>query len=282
MNASGSSTLALRDSFGSLAHQSMRFFPPSSGRSDSRNGFRRMEGGTHSSRTMMFAELSTVLGIVPAAFARSAYTDSIVHGNALHKATAATRRISTQRLAELYALDPAVPVFRVLRNLWSIDSRAQPLLALLVALARDPLLRASAAPVLVQSIGAEVQRAPIRDALSKVVGSRMNDATIDKVVRNVMSSWTQSGHLAGRTFKFRQHVDASPTALAMALWIANAAGLGTHELLTSGWVAALDCTASSARGLALEAKRIGLIDLQIVGEVVEFGLERLDPAPRKG
>ena len=51
------------------------------------------------------------------------------------------------------------------------------------------------------------------------------------------------------------------------------------ELLKTGWIAALDCTATSARALALEAKRLGLIDLRTAGDVVEFGLDRLDPGP---
>ena len=72
-------------------------------------------------------------------------------------------------------------------------------------------------------------------------------------------------------------MNAQPTAVAFALWLGNAAGFRGEELFTCGWIAALDCTATSARGLALEAKRIGLIDLRTAGNVVEFGLDRLDP-----
>lgn len=72
-------------------------------------------------------------------------------------------------------------------------------------------------------------------------------------------------------------MSAPPTAVAFALWLGNAAGFRGEELLTTGWIAALDCTATSARILALDAKRIGLIDLRTVGDVVEFGLDRLDP-----
>lgn len=63
---------------------------------------------------------------------------------------------------------------------------------MLAALARDPLFMASAAPVLSQPAGIEIQRAPIREALRKLAGERMNDDTLDKVVRNVSSSWTQT------------------------------------------------------------------------------------------
>lgn len=225
----------------------------------------------------MLAELEAVLAAAPGAVDRAAYATAIIEGNCLEKPTASTRRLSNQRLGELYALDPFVVVFRVLRALWDVDPKARPLLAMLAALARDPLFMASAAPVLSQPAGMEIQRAPIREALRRVVGERMNDDTLDKVVRNVSSSWTQTGHLVGRTFKHRQRVSAQPTAVTFALWLGNAAGFHGEELLASGWIAALDCTASSARALAVEAKRLGLIDLRTAGDVVEFEVGRLDP-----
>jgi len=39
----------------------------------------------------------------------------------------------------------------------------------------------------------------------------------------------------------------------------------------------LDCSPAAARDLAVEAKRIGLIDLRIAGDVVDLVLDRLDP-----
>lgn len=255
----------------------LAFFPSAPPSAAEKLGFRFGAKGTHASRTLMLSELEAVLAAAPGPVDRAAYAAAIIEDNCLEKPTTSTRRISNQRLGELYALDPFVVLFRVLRSLWSVDPRARPLLAALTALARDPLLMASGGPVLSQPAGVEIQRAPIRDALRKLVGERMNDDTLDKVVRNVSSSWTQTGHLTGRTFKFRQRVSAPPTAVAFALWLGNVAGFRGEELLTTGWIAALDCTATSARGLALEAKRLGLIDLRTAGDVVEFGLDRLDP-----
>jgi hypothetical protein len=39
----------------------------------------------------------------------------------------------------------------------------------------------------------------------------------------------------------------------------------------------LDCNPSQARELALDAKRSGLLDLRMAGDVVELNLSRLDP-----
>ena len=257
----------------------IEFFPPAGPpAAATKLGFRFGDKGTHSSRTLMLVELEAVLAATPGSVVdRAAYGDAIINGNCLSKPTASTRRISSQRLSELYALDPFVAVFRVLRTLWDIDPTARPLLAMLAAIARDPLFMASAPPVLAQTAGLEIQRAPIREALHTLVGERMSDDTLDKVVRNVSSSWTQTGHLARRTFKVRQRVSASPTAVAFALWLGNVAGFRGAELFTTGWIAALDCTATAARTLAFEAKRLGLIDLRTAGDVIELGLDRLDP-----
>jgi hypothetical protein len=224
----------------------------------------------------MLAELEALLAAVPGHADRAEYAAAIIERNCLGKPTKSTRRHTNQRLGELYSLDRRDAIFRVMRGLWSHAS-ARPQLALLTALARDPLLLASAAPILSLPVGGELQRTAVRDALAKIVGDRMSTETLDKVVRNVSSSWVQTRHLQGRTFKFRQHLKAQPAAVAFALWLADAAGFRGADLLSSGWLAVLDCTPSLARGLALDAKRAGLIDLRAAGDVFEVGLERLDP-----
>jgi hypothetical protein len=225
----------------------------------------------------MLGDLDAALAAVPQQSNRQAYLHAIVEGNCLQKPTAATRRLSAQRLTELYALDSRVPLFRVLRTLWFIDPVARPQLAMLAALARDPLFVASAPAIVDLKTGAELHRAAVHQALRSAVGDRMNDATLDKVARNVASSWAQSGHLLGRTFKHRQRITPRPAAIAFALWLAEIAGFRGDHLLRTAWIQVLDCTASSARALAIDAKRLDLIDLRTAGDVTDFGLQRLDP-----
>ena len=74
----------------------------------------------------MLTELEAVLAAAPGAADRAAYAAAIIEGNCLEKPTASTRRLSNQRLGELYALDPFVVVFRVLRGLWDVDPKARP------------------------------------------------------------------------------------------------------------------------------------------------------------
>lgn len=244
-------------------------------------GFRFGDKGTHTSRTMMLAELEAVLDVTGKSGERDDYTSAIIDGNCLSKATAATRRLSSQRLSELYGLDPKLPLFRVLRRLWIIDRENHPRLALLAAIARDPLLAASAASIIPLAPGSEFQREPMKTALRSAVGGRLNDSTLEKVCRNAASSWTQSGHLEGRTFKKRRLVQASPATAAFALYLANSAGYRGAEIFLSAWFRVLDCDPSKARHYALEAKRLGLINLRMAGDVVELDVSLLDPASRR-
>ena len=161
-------------------------------------GFRSSERGTHTSRTIMLDELSQLLDAAPGEASRRDYAQAVMEGNCLGKRTAATRKHSLQRLTELYGLDARLLLFRVLKRLWGRHEASRPLLALLLALARDPLLRASARAVVATPFGHELGRQAMKDALSGIVEGRLNDATLDKVVRDASSSWTQSGHLRGR------------------------------------------------------------------------------------
>lgn len=254
------------------------FFPPVRDRAAATSaGFRFGHVGTHSSRTMMLDELEALLSATPVDAKPDQHANAVIEENCLGKQTVANRRHSLQHLRELYGLDSNLPLFRILVRLWHSDSAGRPLLALLAALARDPLLRASSQATVTLPEGAEFQRSAARASIAKAVGDRLGDSTIEKVVRNTASSWAQAGHLQGRTFKIRRRVKPTPATVAFALYLADAAGFHGHESLTSNWFKVLDCSTSTAMELALEAKRIGLIDLRSSGDVFELNLARLDP-----
>ena len=238
-------------------------------------GFRFGAKGTHTSRTIMLAELRALFEATGPDADRADYAAAIVEENCLAKHTVATRRLTCQRLTELYGLEPSVPIFRVLRKLWGLDDRARSLLAIQCAIARDPLLAATAQPILSLPIGSEFLREPVKAALLDVAGERFNEAILNKVIRNAASSWTQSGHLEGRALKKRRQVHPTPANVAYSLFLARCAGFRGTELFTCGWMLLLDCSPSLARELAFEAKRSGLIDLRMAADVIELNLDRL-------
>src|SRR5437016_3930716 len=111
-------------------------------------GFRYGERGTHGSRSMMLPELRQLLASTAIDAAYEDYRAAIMEENVLGKGTASTRLWSWKKLRELYGLHPSLAVFRCFRHLWRTDSAGRPLLAILCACARDPLLKASAAVIL--------------------------------------------------------------------------------------------------------------------------------------
>lgn len=244
-------------------------------------GFRFGSRGTHTSRTIMLAELADLLAGVPAGSGRDAYVASVVEDNLLGKPTAATRRDTFQRLTELYGLDRRVSVFRVLRRLWEADEPGRPLLAMLCSLARDPLLRATAPAILELPTGGELVRTTFLSGLRDAVGSRLNERTLDKVARNAGSSWAQSGHLRGRVRKVRQRVRPTAGSVAMAMWLGSVEGLAGSQLLTCRWVRVLDRTGDALVDTVLEARQQGLLHARVDAGIVEIDLRGLD-APLMG
>ena len=233
-------------------------------------GFRSGERGTHTSRTMMLQDLAILLHDVPVATSRQSYADAVEINNCLGKKTSATRKISLQRLTELYALDPRVVLFRVFRNLYRRDESSLPLLGLLLALARDPLLRATAAAVLQTPYGHEFSRQPMKEALSRVAHHRLNEETLDKTVRYASSSWTQSGHLRGRGRKTRMRVRATAATVTYALFLGSSVGHRGRQLFDSPWCAVLDADANELIELSVVAKRLGLLGLKQSGSMIDI------------
>lgn len=239
------------------------------------SGFRWGNKGTHTSRTIMLEELRLILDTCGHDACRKDYLVAILDNNCLGKRTTATRKLSSQRLSELYALDPEVPIFQVFRKCWYMDIRGQTVLGLLLALARDPLLRITIAPVLRLRPGEELVRDHLETALQRVIGNRLSSSTLNKVVRNTASSWTQSGHLVGRTRKYRKNVSPTPVATAYALLLGYLTGKRGISLFETVWAKVLDAPAGELLHLAIDARRQGYLDIRQSGGIIEVGFSKL-------
>jgi hypothetical protein len=119
--------------------------------------------------------------------------------------------------------------------------------------------------------GEELSRQKMTDAIRAAVGGRLNDATLDKVVRNASSSWAQSGHLEGRVRKFRRLVRPTPLSTAYALMLGYLQGLRGGRLFETTWTRVLDASPAELRNVAAEAKRLNGLDLKSAGDVIEVG-----------
>lgn len=239
-----------------------------------RAGFKFGNNGAHIGRTMMLDEISKCLDVLPPEACRADYRRAIVEKNILGKSTHATCKESFRRLRELYALEPAVPLFGVYRRLDIVDSTARPLLSLLLSCARDPLLRSTISVILGTREGDSLGAEQFGEALEKAFPAHLKEKIRAATARHIASTWEQSGHLLGRATKTRTKVIARPAALVMALIMGTLQDVHGAFLFETAWCAILDLNSVQAHALAAQAHREGLIDLRTVGSVVEITFPR--------
>ena len=231
--------------------------------------------GAHSSRTIMLAELRLLLATCAPNTDYEGYVEAILVDNVLLKRTDATRRESVRRLRELYGLANEVVVFRALKDLWLDEPDAQPMLALLCALARDPVLRATAPLVLEATTGEVVTPSSISSAVAKSFPAKLNATTLANIGRNAASSWTQSGHLHGRTNKVRVAARSHPASTTYALFLGYLCGGRGEALFQTAWSRMLDTSLESLHEQAFSASQRGWLEYRHAGAVTEVGFSHL-------
>jgi hypothetical protein len=235
-------------------------------------GMRLAGGGAHQSKTMMFRELEALLatGSTSPDELRSAAIDD----NALGKATGSSRKLTFKQLSSLYGLIEQPPLTKVFLKLWKTDPQGHQLQSLLVALARDPLLRETARMVIDGVVGQNIRRPLFEQALLETFPNRFSDKMLGSLARNCASSWTQTGDLAGAVKKVRQRVTPTPGTVAFAALLASVAGYGGPSILSSMWVRILDLSPEQALDHLRRAEAMGLARVRVAGDVTEISVRK--------
>ncbi len=243
-----------------------------------RLGFRDGDKGTHSSRTLMLAELEALLAETPPTAEMPAFRKAVVEDNILGKRSETTREHTVRKLKALYGLDPGVPVYRLMRRFWSVDEPGRPLLALLCAVARDPLLRASVDVVLDARVGDPVPN----DALATTVRPTFSDSTRAAIVSHLASTWGQAGYLTTTKERLRTKPVATPGTAAYGLALGYMEGLRGTLLLSTMWMRLLDVGQDRALELVQRAARQGWVTYRAAGDVVDLRVEELFTEEERG
>jgi hypothetical protein len=249
----------------------------------SRFGFRLEKMGVHTSRTTMLEDLQLLLSYISSPDAeKSDYYKCIIDENCLGKRSGKSRTLAARHLVYLYSLDPSLAIFRALHFFWTRDIEGQPILALLCACTRDSLLRTTAPHILGFTVGNWVSRGDLENYICSNYPDRFSKATLKSTAQNLNSSWTKSGHLAGKAKKKRTTAKATPGSAAYALFLGYLAGIRGQALFTSEYAAILDCSPSQAMKLAEDASRHGWIVMNRVGNVVEVQFPKILTAQERG
>jgi len=225
--------------------------------------------GAHASRTMMLDELHTLLEAALENATKMDYSSLVVDTNLLGKETAKARKLTAKHLMELYSLDDKRCLFRVLRRLWQQDTPARPVLALTLALARDPLLRLSRPHILSKQPGEPLERREVEELLDQADPGRFSPASLKSFAQNINGSWTQAGFLHGRVRKVRAQPNVTPANLAFALFLGYLQGLRAQRLFSSDWARLLASSTDELVALAQSASRRGLLVFMNAGGVME-------------
>jgi len=224
---------------------------------------------------MMLAELRILLDHVAAGAATGDYTESIMDENILGKPTRAARQETVRRLRELYGVDPHCTRFRLLRHFWTVDTNSQPMLAFLVAAARDPLLQETTPIVQEIPLGQAVSSTEVVKRLAEKYPQRFSPTTQLSTAQNLASSWAQAGYLKGRAKKIRTQPYVTPIVVAFALLLGYLCGVRGSLLLDCIWTRLFDCSISELTDLATAASKQGWLSFKASGSVVEISFPGL-------
>lgn len=234
-------------------------------------------GGPSTSQTIMVSSLQRLLSVVPSTAPVEDYRSAVIDENVLGKQTAGGREWAFRQLRRFYGLNPELLLFRALRDLWVHETVGQPLLAILCALARDAVLRASTAVILASEIGADVGARDFDAAIEGAFPGAYSDSTRRTTAQKVASSWQQSGHLHSQTAtrKTRCRAKCTPGPTTYALLLGHLQGLRGLALFDTLWTQVLDQPASQLFDLAAKASQHGMLELRHAGGVVEVTFHEL-------
>ncbi len=133
-----------------------------------------------------------------------------------------------------------------------------------------PLLRATTPAIMDLAEGDRVETPDLAQALEVAFGNQYSELSRNKIARNAASSWTQTGHLAGRARKTRQRIKSTAVAATMAFFLGNIAGYHGAAVFSNPWCRLLDLNLERAKTMGFDAHRAGLLNLRAIGEVVEL------------
>lgn len=241
-------------------------------------GFLDGDQGAHSHATLMVRDLDAIFGVSPPTSDRSDYARVVIDENVLGKRTAAARKHTLHNLVNLYGMDRGLPTFRIFRWLWEQEVEGRPLLALLCAVARDPLLRGSVDVVLDAQLGELVAST----ALAATVTRPLTPLTKRAIGTRMLSSWAQSGFLDSPRRRIRARPLATPAAAAYALALGFMEGGRGSLLLSTSWTRLLDHPAGDVLALVRQAARRGWVEYRAAGDVMDLRVEALFTEDERG
>lgn len=235
-----------------------------------RLGFKFGKSGPHSARSLMLPELSIIMDGFTDQTTVESIKEDINTFNCLHKPTSSSRKLTGRHLTDLYGLENNICLFRYFRQLWNKSTGARPVLALQIALCRDPLLRQSMPMMMQLQPGDMLTRQMMESELEDYSKGGYSEASKKSFAQNINGSWTQAGFLEGKAKKSRVKPIVSIENVAFALFIAHMQGFEGQRSFQSDWIKILSTEIDELYVKAQGAARHGYLRYKHASEVIEI------------
>lgn len=220
----------------------------------------------------MVPELTALLAVAPQDADAEAFRHLAIDQDALHKASVANRTKTFGFLRALYGLRPSLPLFREFRRLSVLSPGDIPLLAGLLALAREPVLRACMAMVLGTPIGKTLGRNDFEAWIREFAPARFSHAMYVSFSHNLYASFFQLGYLGeavGRR-RLRQRASAQPGSAAYAAFLDWLTGLNGLSILDAPYSRTLQLSKAEHLAALSSAGQRGLMRVAHAGGVLQL------------
>jgi len=226
----------------------------------------------HTSRTIMFAELTKVMDH---AIDDDVYLDSL-NQNIANKRTKTNQDKTTGFLKQLYSFDVNYYPFKAFKHFWQIaPDNEKPVLALLYAIGVDFLLAESYPVVATTKIGEKVTIEKMEANIESLYPKRYSENTRKSLAQNIASSWKQAGFITGKVKNIRTQPNIGYRSVAFAFLLAYFNGDRGDFILISKWSKALCLGDTLIRELAIEAAKRDLLQYQFAGSVTAISFNNL-------
>lgn len=233
-------------------------------------GFYFGASGAHAGRSLMLDDLDVLMEHAPEGASNAWFSNAILKENLLAKSSVNNRDHANRRMRQLYGLDTGICLYRAFRTLYLADKASRPVLAVLMAMARDALFRKSAEVVLQAPLASVVSAESFLKPLDSVSAGRMGSQSLRHACGNVHSSWTQAGFLSATSPRQRTKAPVGWATVAFALFLGWVEGDRGRLLFSTSWARVLDRDVDELIRLASAASRQGHLELLNGGGVIEI------------
>lgn len=220
----------------------------------------------------MLRELGALLAVAPPAADTAVLQRLVMDEDALHKPSAANRAKTFAFLRRLYGLNVQRPAYRAFTRLCHLSPADTRVLAGVLALAREPVLRNCCEMVLATPLGSPLRREDFEAWVREYAPGRYSQTMYASFSHNLYASFFQLGFLSdaagGARIRIRREI--RPTAVAYAAFLDWLTGLNGLSLLSGALSKTLELSKDAHLNLLSKAGQRGLMRVAYAGGVLHL------------